>query len=561
MATIKSFNKRLGALRSERSSFIPLYRELSDYHLAHRGRFLTSDRNKGFKRNTKQINNTSRLAGRTLASGMMSGITSPARPWFRLGSGDKQLDNMVAVKEWLHDVQMIMYKVFSSSNFYNALHQVYSELGVFGTAAMGIYADFDNVIWCKPYTVGSYMLGMNGQNVNDTLYREYELTVGQVIKQFGIENVSDSVKRQWDKGNTEAWVKIVHAVEPNDDRDMQSIKASDMPTRSAYYEADEGKKTDSSKFLRESGFPEYPIVAPRWDVTGEDVYATDCPGITSLGDTKALQLAERRKYQAIDKVVSPPLQGPATLKNKMKGDQLGPNEIVWHADSNNGGLRSVYEHYNPHIAEIKEEIMNVENRIQRTFYEDLFLMLANTDRRQITAREVAEKHEEKLLMLGPVLERLHTELLDPAINRTFNILQRAGVLPQPPEELADKELNIEYVSILAQAQQLVNTGSIERLAQFSAEIANVWPESRHKININQGIDDYAEALGVNPSMVNSNEEAAAALAAEQQMQQQMAAIEQAQQMADTAKTASETPMGEDGESALDTIMKGTGVAP
>lgn len=543
-------------MRSERSTFIPLWRECSDYHLAHRGRFLTSDRNKGFKRNTKQINNTSRLSSRTLASGMMSGITSPARPWFRLLTGDKKLDDSVAVKMWLHQVQQTMYKVFASSNTYNSLHQLYSELGVFGTAAMGVFHDFENVIWCKPYTIGSYMLGMDGQNVSDSMYREYELSVGQVVKQFGIDNVSDSVKRQWEKGNTEAWIKIVHAIEPNDDRDNTSVKASDKPVRSVYYEADKGARDATDKFLRESGFDEFPILSPRWDVTGEDIYATDCPGITALGDTKALQLAERRKYQAIDKLVSPPLQGPAALKNKLKGNQLGPNDIVWHENANNGGLRSIYENYRPEIGQIKEEILNVEERIQRAFYEDLFLMLANTDRRQITAREVAEKHEEKLLMLGPVLERLHTELLDPLIDRTFNILQRNGVLPLPPPELQNKELSVEYVSVLAQAQRLVNTGAIDRLVGYTANLAAVWPGARHKIDVNQSIDDYAEALGTDPALVRSNTDAQALADAEAQAEAQMQRMAQAEQMANTAKTASETSIDEN--NALGATMERAG---
>ena len=548
MPTIRSYNKRLEALRSERSTFIPLYRELSDYHLAHRGRFLTSDRNKGFKRNTKQINNTSRLSNRTLASGMMSGITSPARPWFRLSTGDNQLDDITSIKMWLHKVQSTMYKVFASSNTYNSLHQLYSELGVFGTAAMGVFHDFDNVIWCKPYTVGSYMLGMDGQNVSDTLYREYEITVGQVVKQFGIENVSAAVEKQWKDGNTESWVKIIHAIEPNDDRDMTSVKASDKSTRSVYYEANKGVRENDEKFLRKSGFDEFPIMTPRWDVTGEDVYATDCPGITALGDVKALQLAERRKYQAIDKLANPPLQGPVSLKNKMKGSQPAPNEVIWTADGNAGELKSVYGNYRPDIAVIKEEIRDVENRIQRAFYEDLFLMLANTDRRQITAREVAEKHEEKLLMLGPVLERLHAELLDPLIDRTFNILQRNGVLPLPPPELQNRELDVEYVSVLAQAQRLVNTGAIDRITQYVAGVAQVWPEARHKININQSIDDYGDALGVDPATINSDSDANAAADAEAQARQRQAMLEQGAQVADMAKTASETNM--DGNNVL-----------
>lgn len=556
MPTIAQYNKRLEALRSERSSFIPLYQELSDYHLASRGRFLTSDRNKGHKRNTKQINNTSHMAARTLASGMMAGITSPARPWFRLSTGDAGLDDVQAVKVWLHQVQQILYKVFSSSNTYNALHQLYFELGVFGTAAMGVYHDFENVIWCKPYTVGSYMIGLDGRNNSDSFYREYEISVAQCVKQFGYDNCSESTRQAWDSGNTEAWVKIVHVIEPNDDRDHISPLAKDKRWRSVYYEQSKGNRSISKTFLRQSGFDDFAVLTPRWDVTGEDVYATDCPGITALGDTKALQLAERRKYQALDKVVNPPLQGPTSMRAKMSGTSLGPNEIVWHDETSNG-LRSVYD-FRPDLNAIHQEILNVEQRVKRAFYEDLFLMLANSDRRQMTAREVAEKHEEKLLMLGPVLERLHTELLDPLIDRTFNILQANGVLPVPPPELQNKELSVEYVSVLAQAQRLVATGAVERLAGFVGQIAAIWPEARHKVNAAQAVDDYAASLGVDPSMIRSDDEVAQMQMAEQQAAQQQQAMAMAQQGVTMAKTASDANLADD--NALGAVMRRAGLA-
>jgi hypothetical protein len=540
MPTIKSYNKRLEAMKSERSSFIPYYGELSDYHLAHRGRFLASDRNKGHKRNTGQINNSSRLASRTLASGMMAGITSPARPWFRLSSGDKALDDAAAVKAWLHSVQMIMYRVYSSSNIYNVLHQLYSELGVFGTSVMGIYHDFDNVIWAKHYTVGSYMIGADGKNVIDSFYREYQVTVGQLVKQFGIENTSPHVTSMWNNGNSEAWIDIVHLIEPNDTRDNYKVDAKNKKYRSVYYEKSKGKGVDEDKFLRESGFDTFPIMSPRWDIAGEDIYATDCPGMLALGDTKALQLAERRKYQAIDKMVSPPLQGDVTLRNQMKGDTPSPNEVVWHSGGQDSGLTSIYGNYKPDIAVIISEIEKVESRISTTFYEDLFLMLAQSDRRQITAREVAEKHEEKLLMLGPVLERLHDELLDPLIDRTFDILQGAGVLPPPPPELQNKELSVEYVSILAQAQRLVNTGAIDRIVEFTSMASQIWPSARHKINANQSIDLYAEALGVDPAIVVSDVDAQAMADAEAAAAQQQMQADQVAQAADIAKKASET---------------------
>ena len=560
MSDVSKYNKRLEALRSERSSFMDHWGELSDYHLAHRGRFLLSDRNKGHKRNTKQYNNTSRMAARTLASGMMAGITSPARPWFQLGAPDPELNEFAPVKKWLHDVQTIMYRVFSQSNTYTSLHTLYAELGVFGTGAMGVYEDYNNIIWCKPYTIGSYVLGANGRNEIDTFYREYQKTVGECVKFFGYDNCSRYIREQWDKGNTEAWVDIVHAIEPNDDRDMMSPLAGDMPYRSVYYERKNGtrKGGNDSQILRESGFREFPTLTPRWDITVEDIYGTDCCGMTALGDTKALQLGERRAYQAVDKLANPPLQGDATLKTKVaNGNNLKPDQIVWHDGGPNAGLSTIYGAYRPEIQAIELKNQQAEMRIKRAFYEDLFLMLANSDRRQITAREVAEKQEEKLLMLGPVLERLHHELLDPFVDRTFSILQRNGVLPPPPQELENIELGVEYVSVLAQAQRMVAVGGIERVASFAMDLSQAFPAARHKVNYNQMIDNYGEAMGVDPNYIHSDDEANTRAEAEAQAVAQQQAAAAAQQSAQTAKTLSETSTNE--ENALNTLLTNAGL--
>jgi len=553
MPTIKSYNKRLELLKSERSSFIPVYRSLSDYHMSNRGRFLTSDRNKGYQHNQNQINNTSRMAARTMAAGMMAGITSPARPWFKLQSSNVELNEYSAVKEWLHAVQTIMYRVFSQSNAYNSLHTVYSELGVFGTAPMGVYFDYKNVIRCRPYTVGSYVIGANGKSEIDTFYLEYERTVGQLIKEYGPEKCSNSVNDQWKRGNTEAWVPIVHAIEPNDDRDSQSPWAKDKNIRSVYYET--SSKGDQSLFLNESGFDEFPILCPRWDITGEDIYATSCPGMDSLGDTKSLQLGEKQKYKALDMIVNPPMQGDVGLKTQVSGN-IDPGQIIW-TEGPTAGIRSVYEGFRPDLNSMVAINQEAEQRIKRTFYEDLFLMMVNSDRRQITAREVAEKQEEKLLMLGPVLERLHNELLDPLIDRTFSILQKAGVLPPPPPELNGVEMSVQYVSVLAQAQRMVSIGGLERLTGFTAQLAQLWPESRHKFDAQQAIDEYADSMGVNPRIVRGDDEVNQLVAADRQQQAQAQAAAQGESLANTAKTVSETNMSE--ENALGQLLKNAGL--
>ena len=549
------YTKRLNALKSERTSFMSLWGELSDYHLANRGRFLVSDRNKGDRRNTKQINNTSRRAVRTLASGMMAGITSPARPWFKLAMNDKELMNVPEVKNWLVKVERIMREIFNQSNVYNSLHNVYQELGVFGTATMGVFEDFENVIRCKTYTVGAYMLGIDGKDQVDTWAREYQSTVSQVVSKFGYENCSQSVKNQWDNGNTEAWVTVVHMIEPNDDRDHMNPLAKNKKFRSVYYEEIGRRAQGGDQFLKESGFDDFPIMAPRWEVTGEDIYGTACPGIDAIGDTKGLQLSEKMLYEGIEKRNDPHMVAPTNLRNVLV-EGLIPGEISFVDGNSTDGLRPAYQ-FDPKIGDMNNDINRVEQRIDKSFYVDLFLMLANSDRRQITAREISERHEEKLLMLGPVLERLHNELLDPLIDRTFNIGMEAGIFGEIPEVLSEKSIKVEYISVLAQAQRMVAAGALENVAGFVSNLSGVWPEARHKFDAAASIDEYASSIGVSPDIIRNDEDYEEAVAAEAQQMANQQLAEQGPQMAQSAKSLADSDTA--GKNALTDTLRATGV--
>lgn len=542
---------RLASVKKERSPYIEEWRDMSDFIYGSRGKYLLSRGQKiDDRRNPQLYNEEAKFSANTLASGMMAGITSPARPWFKLGTPDPDLMRFAPVKTWLNDVERRLFQIFSRSNFYNSVHSMYKELGAFGTGCMGIYKNFDNVIRCEQYTVGSYCLAMNGENIVDTTYREYCRTVEQVVKQFGLDNVSRTVKQLYDKGMYDAEVQIIHAIEPNEDRRFDSPLAKDMPFVSVYYE--EGETGD--KPLRISGFNEDPIVSPRWETVGNDVYASSYPGIDCIGSNKSLQIEELDKAVATEKMHNPPLMADASIaQDSMDLFAGGVTFVPNMAALGHPGLRSVYD-VRPDINALRESIMQKESRIQRAFYADLFLMITEMDRAQITATEIAERKEEKLLMLGPVLERLNGELLNPTIDRTFNIAVDSGLIPPPPEELQDVDLKVEYISVLAQAQKAVSTASMESTAAFAMNLASANPDALDKIDMDRMIDEYAEAKGAPPRTIRGEDEVTQIRAQRQQQMAQQQMAEQAAMASQTAKTLSDTQVNAD--NALSQMLGG-----
>lgn len=528
---------RKNALWTERSSWVTHWREISEYQQPRAGRFVVTDRNKGDKRANHILDNTAMFSARTLASGLMSGVTSPARPWFRLEIRDKDLMESGPVKTWLHETATLLRAIFASSNTYRSLHTVYEELGLFGTAATIVLPNFNNVIHHYPMTVGEYALATNAEGEVDTLCREFQMTVAQMVSQFGKDNCSQTVRDMFNKGQYDAWVDVMHLVEPRKDRDTTKRDGRNMRFASCYVEPG---KDNSDQFLSESGFNNFPVLAPRWVVTGNDVYGTS-PGMECLGDVKQLQHQQLRKGQAIDYQVNPPLQVPTKYKEAAKARLPGG---VFYVDSmgQGQGVRSAFD-VNLNLQHLMLDIQDVRERIRSAYYADLFLMLANDNRSGITATEVAERHEEKLLMLGPVLERLHNELLSPLIDMAFDYAARAGILPEAPPELEGLDLNVEFISVLAQAQRAVATQGMDRLLGTVSQMAAVKPEVLDKLNFDQIVDDYGNAYGVNPKIIVPDADAAA-------LRQQRAAAMQAQQAAaaapqvvESARTASEIDTG------------------
>lgn len=554
------YMKRLTALKSERSSWDPHWMDLGR-HFAPRGVRFTSERNSGRKVNQSIINSTPLRAANTLAAGMASSISSPARPWFRLTTPDPEMAEWGRVRSYLHVAEERMRKVLQLTNVYKALAAQYWGLGVFGTDVFLLDEDDDTV--CRAYRapVGSYYLACSARGNVDTYFREHTFTVAQLVEKFGLKRCSSRVQTLYGNNQEDEVVEVLHVIEPNRQQVRGRADYTGMPFKSCWLEtglAGKGRGAGTSSddlediYLRESGYWEFPVIAPRWFTTDEsDVYGSSSPGMNALGDAKQLQYTEKKKGQMLAKVVDPPMRAPTSMRTTRA--TLLPAEVNF-VDGGAGGTFEpamvVDSRAMQYSIASQEEL---EASVDACFFADLWGMFTRESRgsEPPTATEIANKHEEKLLLLGPTLTNLDGESLGPTINRLYAVMQRRGLLPDPPDELRGVPLAVEYISIMAAAARMVGAGGVERLAGFVGNLAGVFAPGvtetpvTDKLNTDQLVDEMAGMLGVKPELVNTDEQVAAIRGRRAEAQQAQAMAAQAQAVAEGARTLSQADTGSD----------------
>jgi len=498
-------------------------------------------------RNSRLLDPHGIEAFRTLTNGMTSGLTSASRPWFNLGLKDEGLTEQAGVREWLSEAERRMYMFLARTNFYGAIKGGYGEMGLFGTSACVMVEDREVGAVCHALTAGEYWIAISDKLVPDTLYRYCPMTVRQAVQSFG-NRVTPTIRQMYDRGDYQAQVEIYQAIEP--DSDFDPGKLGSKPWRSVYWDASDDREQGT---LRVSGYHEQPFWAPRWDVVGGDTYGVS-PGMDALPALRELQMQAKRRNEAIDAMVKPEKIVPPSVR--LTGE---PGRTVTGTGVSQDQIIIPYQMPYQAVAAIGEEINKCRQQIDGLSFADLFNAITNM--RGVQPRnveEIAARNEEKLTQLGPVIERVANEKLNPAIDRTFGIMLRGGMLPPIPEALQGLDLDVQFVSILTQMQRMVGIGQIERTVAFIGNLAGADPQALDKINIDETIDEYASRAGMSPKLIRSDKDVAEIRQGRQQKEQQaqMAATMPAvRDGADAAKLLSETDAG-NGQSVLARVLGG-----
>lgn len=558
--------RRYEALKNERSGWESAWQQLAELFAPGRWRSdadVTSHQRPDI--NGRLVNSAGVLAMRTLAAGMQGGMTSPVRPWFKLtlrGGGGEGGANA-----WLDQVTQAMQMYLHQSNCYNSLHGLYADLATFGSGLLIEDADADGLHF-HLVRAGEYVLDVDGQNAVDTFYRRISMTAKQMLDVFG-EKVPESIRSRAESSFTGGSMErydVIHAVFPRKDMKPGSPFRDGKPYASVYW-CQETARGGKCCILSEGGYAQFPAFAPRWDMTGTDVYGRS-PAMDVIPDCRMLQSMTATLRRMQHKMADPPMLADSTMKAYGVDLDAGALNFVSMATVGQNTKQPVLPIQQPEPTALQhtmQGIKEVEKIIYDGLYTDLFRMLIDDDRRQVTATEIQAKQQEKMILIGPVVERLQKELLEPLIMRTFQLMRDWNAMPEPPEGLDGAELDVQFESVLAQAQKLTATSSIDQGMTFIVNAAQANPDVLDVLDWDALSRSYLDRVGMPASCLRAEDEVAALRQQRAQAQQQAAEAQQAaeqakvmQDMTGAAKNLGQTPTGADGQTLMGTLLGGLG---
>lgn len=428
-------------LKSERMTWENEWREITRFVIPRRSLF---DDTKGRGDRTGQdiYDGTAISALNLLANGLMGYLMGPMIRWFKLGFRIQKMTELPGARRWLEDVENILYADFARSTLYEEGLEFFKDGGSVSTATMYIEEDQDEgVPFFSTRHPKEIYLDADRRGRIDTVFRRYWMTARQIVQEFDINRVSDAVRLSAERSPSDKY-EIIHAVFPRKDRDVTKINSQNKRYASLYLEVGTGE------ILRESGYDELPYIVWRWGTNSDEVYGRG-PGHDALVKIKRANVIQRDMIKYSNLTVSPMWNVPESMRGK---EAILPNGLNYYSNPQNV-LSPVPLGGNYNIG--LDQQQDVREIIENDFLVDFFLMLQRAPER-MTATEVMERQAEKAAVLGPLIGRIESDVLDKVISLGFRQASNAGRIPPLPpalQRIQGAQLKIDYIGPLAQANR------------------------------------------------------------------------------------------------------------
>ena len=391
----------------------------------------------------------------------------------------------------------------------------------------------------------------NSHGVVNTLYRKFRLTPQQAVEEYGRDNLPPKIVDDFDKGKYDSEYWFIHAVIPQSEADEKLPPGMQY---ASYHVSIEDKRLVKPV----SGYFTFPYAVGRYETEPGETYGRG-PGVTALADIKTINKMSKMNMIAGDMAVHPPLL--AGDADNMTGTKLVPGGITY------GGVNAEGRPMVQPLAIGGNLPISLEMEQQRrqiindAFLVTLFDILVQEP--NMTATEALLRAQERGILLAPTLGRLQAEMIGPTIERELDILSRAGLLPDPPEELMQGgglTLNIEYdasINRLARSEEataIMNTlQMVMPLAQFDQSLPKIF-------KFPDMVRELAEINGMPVKLLHSEEEMQEIQEQEAQMQAMQAAVAAAPAVTQSVKNVADAGKAEADAAAAQAQAEGGGNA-
>lgn len=463
------------------------------------------------------VDSTAADAAELLAAGMVGGLVPSNMQWFDLDTGDP---DRVQANDWLSEAARFIWTAIHASNFDGVV--------------MDLFADAVGAGWCVQYCeederggprfewwpVGQcFAAASRAGGMIDIIYRRYSLTVEQCVEKWGLDKVSDTVRRKYQQGGQALAdaVQLVHAIEPRRKAVPGSRMARDLPFASYHVEV------GSKHMLSESGYHEFPCAVPRWRMIPGSAYAVG-PVAKILPDAKSLNRLATTELQAADLDVGGLWKARDDGVVNPNSIRIGPRRVVAVADMDNFQRLDTGRTGGRQAWTTKADLQAQIRRSMRSDY------LEPQDKPQMTAYEVHVRVQVIRQLLGPDFGRFQSEYLQPTIARVLGLAMRAGVLPPLPDGL--ESYSIQYKSPLARAQQAEDAEATAGYVDWLSNLATVKqdPAVFDVVDLDKAGRQIATGRGVPTDVLRDPDEILEVRRAREQAAQQSEQDMQQQQM-------------------------------
>lgn len=525
----------------------------------HRAAWLLSQ-TMGDRKNHHIVDPTHILARRSYVAGFMEGNTSATRPWVRIGTRDMEKNDSFEAKSWLqHFTTRVLYHL-SVSNFYDAVGAFYYDYCDVGTGGQYIEQTEDS-FFVHTLIPGSYYVLNDAYGESAVLVREYCLNVKALVEKFGKKdgngkadwsNISKEVRKMYEDGTYGQMIDVVHVIQKNPDYDWK--KPDDVENREwleLEYEAGQNRsglnesdwtssfeaKDGKDIYLRRFTTRRKPFIVGKSSNTFE--YGENCPTQDALGLIKSLNKKAISKDRAIEQILAPTLQGPASLRKSYITNSPGSYIPI---DARSAGqkqkVESVFQ-VNPAIGVLAGDVMDMRQQVDKLYYAD-YLMYLSKNPKTRTARETDAIVEEQQRIIGPNLQSLNFTYNNPVLEWVMDyVLYEDPYLLPPPQELEGQRLKPEMISVFAQAQKAADLPSIDRYIQMVMNVGQINPAIFDKANLDKLADLYEDRLYLPAGLNNPQDKVDAKREqAQREMQRQQALQETLPAVAGAARDMS-----------------------